>query len=91
MIHTFLVARVMRIMIGMLETTCMLLTLQIPVPRNQMSEAAGINLKCAEVVWVGSTSVGCGSELCAGAALFSCNYWPPGNYLGEFQQNVLQN
>ena len=42
-----------------------------------------------QVVWLTTTSVGCGSELCAGAVLFSCNYWPPGNYLGEFQQNVL--
>ncbi|KAI8067108.1 CAP domain-containing protein [Gongronella butleri] len=42
-----------------------------------------------QVVWKGSTKIGCGFASCNGQKMYSCNYDPPGNYLGEFPQNVL--
>jgi len=49
-----------------------------------------------QVIWKGSTSVGCASQYCPAGTIFSglaswytvCNYVPPGNYLGEFNTNV---
>lgn len=53
-----------------------------------------------QVVWVGSTSVGCASFDCSASGLANvgsdippifhvCNYLPAGNFLGEFGTNVL--
>lgn len=53
-----------------------------------------------QVVWVGSTSVGCASVDCSASGLANvasdvppifhvCNYSPAGNFLGEFGTNVL--
>ncbi|CAM0143082.1 hypothetical protein VKS41_006158 [Umbelopsis sp. WA50703] len=53
------------------------------------SEATG---HFTQVVWVGTTEIGCGVTTCSslgGAPLYTCSYNPPGNYLGEFQKNVL--
>lgn len=49
-----------------------------------------------QVVWKGTTSVGCATQFCAAGTIMSgwdsyftvCNYSPPGNYQGEFAQNV---
>jgi len=42
-----------------------------------------------QLVWKNTTSVGCGAADCndAGWLLF-CEYWPPGNVIGEFGGNV---
>jgi Cysteine-rich secretory protein family len=48
-----------------------------------------------QVVWVGSTSVGCAWISCNTASTpgyyLMCEYSPAGNVIGEFAQNVLQN
>jgi len=36
-----------------------------------------------QVIWKGSTKVGCGQALCNGNLIVACNYDPPGNYIGE--------
>ena len=41
-----------------------------------------------QVVWKGTTHIGCGSAECNGQRLWVCNYDPPGNYMGEFPKNV---
>ncbi|KAI8332607.1 CAP domain-containing protein [Chlamydoabsidia padenii] len=42
-----------------------------------------------QVVWKGTTKIGCGFSNCGGKKIYSCNYKKPGNYQGEFPQNVL--
>ena len=42
-----------------------------------------------QVVWKGTTHVGCGSAQCDGMTLWVCNYDPPGNFLRRFEENVL--
>lgn len=43
-----------------------------------------------QVVWAGSTEFGCGkSRSSRGGTYVVCNYNPPGNYSGQFKQNVL--
>lgn len=41
-----------------------------------------------QVVWKSTTAVGCGVAHCQGQELLVCNYSPPGNFTGQFQQNV---
>lgn len=41
-----------------------------------------------QVVWRATTEVGCGVATCGGEDLLVCNYSPPGNFQGEFQENV---
>lgn len=41
-----------------------------------------------QVVWAGSTELGCGVALCDGGETWVCNYSEPGNMRGEFPQNV---
>jgi len=41
-----------------------------------------------QVVWRGSTKLGCGVASCNGNDLLVCNYAGPGNIQGQFQQNV---
>lgn len=41
-----------------------------------------------QVVWKSSTTVGCAVQQCSGGQLLRCEYSPPGNYEGEFPQNV---
>ncbi|KZP12231.1 PR-1-like protein [Athelia psychrophila] len=55
----------------------------------------------SQVVWVGSTSVGCATQDCSATGITGlegdnippyftiCDYSPPGNYEGEFAANVL--
>ena len=42
-----------------------------------------------QIVWKSSTQLGCGRATCQGNDLWVCNYAPPGNYQGQFPQNVL--
>ena len=41
-----------------------------------------------QVVWRGTTQVGCGSATCNGMAVWVCNYDPPGNVQGRYADNV---
>jgi uncharacterized protein YkwD len=43
-----------------------------------------------QVVWRSTTEVGCGVASCNGEDLLVCNYAPPGNFQGEYDQNVPQ-
>ncbi len=42
-----------------------------------------------QVVWRGTQQVGCGTARCSGGDIWVCNYYPPGNVLGQFPANVL--
>lgn len=42
-----------------------------------------------QIFWKSSTQLGCGRATCQGNDLWVCNYAPPGNYQGQFPQNVL--
>jgi uncharacterized protein YkwD len=42
-----------------------------------------------QVVWRGTTAMGCARSRCNGGELWVCNYDPPGNMSGAFAQNVL--
>lgn len=42
-----------------------------------------------QVVWKGSSQIGCGVTNCNGNTVLVCNYSPPGNYEGQFKENVL--
>ena len=41
-----------------------------------------------QVVWRGTTQVGCGSVTCNGMDVWVCNYDPPGNVAGDYADNV---
>ena len=43
-----------------------------------------------QVIWRGTTQLGCGSATCNGETFWVCRYSPPGNYEGEFPANVPQ-
>ena len=43
-----------------------------------------------QVVWKSTTEVGCGIAIGNGKILGVAQYSPPGNYQGQFPQNVLQ-
>ncbi|KAL1406438.1 hypothetical protein Q8F55_008137 [Vanrija albida] len=59
------------------------------------SEAAG---HFTQVVWKGTTSIGCAIKRCPGRTVLTnydgeadflvCEYAPPGNYAGQFEENV---
>jgi pathogenesis-related protein 1 len=44
-----------------------------------------------QVVWKDTTAIGCGSTYCSnlGGTFYVCDYYPPGNYAGEYTANVL--
>jgi pathogenesis-related protein 1 len=42
-----------------------------------------------QVVWRGTTQLGCGHSQCNGNDIFVCEYDPPGNYEGEYDKNVM--
>ena len=42
-----------------------------------------------QVVWRGTTQVGCGHSQCKGNDIWVCNYDPPGNWEGQYRENVL--
>jgi glioma pathogenesis-related protein 2 len=41
-----------------------------------------------QMVWKDTTSIGCGHAQCGGTGYWVCRYSPPGNWLGQFPQNV---
>jgi hypothetical protein len=41
-----------------------------------------------QVVWKGTTKLGCGSNPSCGMKTYVCQYTPPGNVMGEFADNV---
>ena len=42
-----------------------------------------------QLVWRGTTRVGCGTATCKGLDLWVCNYDPAGNVEGQYRENVL--
>lgn len=42
-----------------------------------------------QVVWRGTSQVGCGVASCNGLDIYVCNYDPAGNVEGEYRQNVM--
>ncbi len=42
-----------------------------------------------QLVWKGTTAIGCGTSSCGGLDIYVCNYAPAGNVQGEYQANVL--
>jgi len=42
-----------------------------------------------QVVWRGTTQVGCGHVSCKGNDIWVCNYDPAGNWEGQYRENVL--
>jgi uncharacterized protein YkwD len=42
-----------------------------------------------QVVWRGTTEVGCGHSSCNGNDIWVCNYDPAGNWDGQYRENVL--
>ena len=42
-----------------------------------------------QVVWRGTTQVGCGRSRCNGMDIFVCEYDPAGNWEGQYRENVL--
>jgi uncharacterized protein YkwD len=42
-----------------------------------------------QVVWKGTTQLGCATTSCRGMDIWVCEYDPPGNVQGQFRQNVL--
>lgn len=42
-----------------------------------------------QLVWVGTTELGCGQSTCNGLDVWVCQYGPPGNVEGQYRQNVL--
>jgi len=41
-----------------------------------------------QVVWAGSTEIGVGKATNGGQTFVVANYYPPGNYQGQFKENV---
>ncbi|KAM3500685.1 hypothetical protein MY10362_006185 [Beauveria mimosiformis] len=54
---------------------------------NQSGFAAGTG-HFTQVVWKGTTSVGCAETKCSSGSNVVCKYDPPGNMMGDFEQNV---
>jgi uncharacterized protein YkwD len=42
-----------------------------------------------QVVWRGTSQVGCGHSQCKGLDIWVCEYDPPGNWEGQYRDNVL--
>lgn len=43
-----------------------------------------------QAIWKSTTQVGCANtNTCSGGKMYSCRYFPAGNYIGAFAQNVL--
>jgi hypothetical protein len=42
-----------------------------------------------QVVWRGTKRVGCGHAQCKGMDIYVCEYDPPGNWEGQYRDNVL--
>lgn len=42
-----------------------------------------------QVVWRGTTELGCGVAQCKGMDVWVCNYAPPGNWANQYREHVL--
>ena len=42
-----------------------------------------------QLVWVGTTQLGCATTKCPSYLLYDCKFYPPGNFAGHFAANVL--
>ena len=42
-----------------------------------------------QLVWKGTKEMGCGAACQGSTCAVTCNYYPAGNYMGEFEANVL--
>jgi len=42
-----------------------------------------------QVVWRGTTQIGCGMSQCKGLDVWVCEYDPPGNWEGQYREQVL--
>lgn len=42
----------------------------------------------SQVVWKATTELGCGASSCGGEPLYMCQYSPPANVEGKFEENV---
>ena len=43
-----------------------------------------------QLVWKGSTQIGCGAACSSNNKCYvTCNYYPPGNYIGQYKNNVF--
>ena len=42
-----------------------------------------------QVVWRGTTAMGCGKSACKGLEIWVCEYDPPGNWEGQYRDQVL--
>ncbi len=42
-----------------------------------------------QVVWRDTTQVGCGRSLCKGMDIWVCEYDPPGNWEGQYREQVV--
>lgn len=42
-----------------------------------------------QIVWKGTAEVGCGTRACPQGTFHVCRYNPPGNFIGQFAQNVF--
>lgn len=54
-------------------------------PGGDWTPAAG---HFTQLVWKGTSQVGCGMANCAGSNFVVCNYNSPGNVVGDFAANV---
>jgi hypothetical protein len=56
------------------------------------SSNGGVTGHFTQVVWKGTTHVGCASTYCSNlrATYYVCDYSPPGNYMGEYTKNVFR-
>jgi len=55
-------------------------------------ESGGFSMETGhftQLVWMGSTHIGCGVASCGGFEVWVCNYGPAGNMEGAYQANVL--
>lgn len=43
-----------------------------------------------QLVWADTKYIGCATNVCESMNLVVCLYWPPGNVLGKYKQNVLK-
>jgi uncharacterized protein YkwD len=57
----------------------------------EASQYSGSTGHFTQVVWVGSTQIGCASVQCSDGEYFACEYYPRGNIIGEFSENVISN
>ncbi|GAA5802091.1 hypothetical protein HPULCUR_007551 [Helicostylum pulchrum] len=59
---------------------------------NSGSSFGGVTGHFTQVVWKGTTEIGCAATYCdnLGGFYYVCDYNPPGNYYGEYTANVFK-